>query len=1464
MGKLVPFVGPAFLVAVGFMDPGNWATLIEGGSRFGYELLWVVVLANLIAILLQTLSARLGVVTGKHLAQICREEYPRAVCISLWVFCEISIITLDLTMVLGTAIGLNVVLRMPILPSLFLMLVDSILFILILPFIEVRKAEVVTIFVVGMVLLCFLLDSIVTSPPPLSMFVGMVPKLRHETLYTAISLLGANVMPHNFYLHSALVQGESKASDSVDTSCQYHLFDTLSSFTAVLVVNMTVLVVAVTTFHNAGLVVLTLQDAQALIEQVLNNSVLPAAFGIALLVAGQLSTLTGSTAGQKVSEEFLGCKVGPWLHRLIVRGIALIPAALCVWRYGNEGTYQMLVFSQVVLALQLPFTLAPLVKITCSERIMGPHKNSSFLETLAWLSLTAICAVNVWLILDMVFGETEDGGAFAVEWLAGFEWVQGMWGESLQGILFFTVCVVLTLSLGFLVWMIFSPLKIDAQYPGTSMWFEAYERRKEAEYRQLSVVTPSDIYEDSTSILDTIFPCKDHREYEDYKEYKEPEPEHKEQTEQKEPVEPLVVETPPVAASSQYEEEVVEAMKEVLVAAAEADEAVIVATPEVAVIAETADDAEVVATPTAAVTAAISKEVVIVETTKELVQDESAGPPEVENNSLPGDDFSTGDSPPSPDTSSSAGSPVAASPSKTDAKDMDVATPFSIVEIPTPEDSREADALNQAEAEADADTEILGKDEEEIDAWESLEQDDVLVETVLPNLNSSANALPYDGPASGRSVRSDTSEGCGSGSGSLSRLSGLGRAARRQFALILEEFWGNHFDYHGQPIVPKTQPALPAPKNSYLDLNSRGRPVSQDGGENRKLQANQKWSWQNSSSVTSQNGRMEAYIRAQTHAAASTSTPMAQSWSEHGISSSVDLERRYSSLRLTSHHEDYDSQPATIHGYRPSFSGRSGATIPGPKARSLHMDVNQFGGRNPTGEGHREEAEMSLLRQGRQNSFDNASQPLLNSQWSSITTTARAPVDTKGSERLLTQTEKHLGPAETSSYDSSQWDPLVFKAAAGRWNPLVYRATGELDMGIPRSMNLGRTSSLGHSPIGRGGDGDHGERAPLVFDELSPSQSHRDAFSIQTSAARPENNSLWSRQPFEQLFGSADSPGPTAQVPGRKGGARLLPVPSSGTPLSDSGDPELNVLENFRTCIGKLLRLEGSDWLFRPDSGADEDLIAAVALFQRTTVEAEKQDSYKLFAAMEPQTWDNHTRTYKGTNEFLFTKVHSSIPSCGEGCVWNGALIISFGVWCVHRVLELSLMESRPELWGKYTFVLNRLQGILEPAFSKPRFVPPLCRCMNDPVLFESMKRKTSLSRQGSLRDYGNGDFVSSGIPSYPNPWPWGRNGSSTKGKGASASVFLERIKEVEAAVGSRKGRTGTAAGDIAFPKGKENLASVLKRYKRRLSSKPPGGTGGNGGGGGRRRGGPTGFPPTLFFAALVCASFCVLLPSID
>ncbi|KAG6553459.1 hypothetical protein Mapa_004371 [Marchantia paleacea] len=1435
MGKLVPFVGPAFLVAVGFMDPGNWATLIEGGSRFGYELLWVVVLSNLIAILLQTLSARLAVISGKHFAQICREEYPRAVCVSLWFFCEISIITLDLTMVLGTAIGLNVVLRMPILPSLFLMVVDSLLFIIILPLMEIRKAEVVTVFVVGMVLLCFLLDSILTSPPPLTMVVGMLPRLRHETLYTAISLLGANVMPHNFYLHSALVQGESEASDSVDTSCHYHLLDTLSSFSAVLVVNMTVLIVAVTTFHNAGLPVLTLQDAQALIEQVLNNSIAPAAFGVALLCAGQLSTLTGSTAGQMVSEEFLSYKIHPWLHRLVVRGIALVPATICVWKYGNEGTYQMLVFSQVILALQLPFTLAPLIKITSSERIMGPHKNSWLFETLAWLSLTAICAVNGWLVLDMVFGETEEGAAFAVEYLAGFEWVQGMWGESLQGVLFFTICVVLTLSLGFLVWMIFTPLKMDTQYPSNTMWYEAYERRKEAEYSQLAVVTPADIYEDSQSILDAIFPCKDHKEYKEYKdpkEFEEPKiyTEQKEQEEQKEQkeqeqkeptehVEPVVVESPPHPSSHHDSEESI---------------------PDVTTV---------------------------------LDQDEIPDPPKAAEESLQVvssgscDDLSMLDPLSSPSTSSVAGSPFATSPPKSEPRNVDVVTPFSMVEVPTAED-REANALKEAEAEADADTDILGKDEEELDTWENLEQDDVLVvESLVSNVNS-ANALPYDGPASGRSVRSDTSEGSGggSGSGSLSRLSGLGRAARRQFAFILEEFWGNLFDYHGQPIVAKTQPALPAPKSSYVDCNSRGRPVSQEGGNCLKPQTNPKWSWQNSNGVMIPSGRMDAYIRAQTHAAASTSSPLTQGWSqEYGISSTYDLERRYSSVRIPSNHEDYDYQPATIHGYRPSFSGRASTNVTGPKVRPLHLDVKLFGARTSAGEGKQVEADGSLLREERQHSFDSSTQPLLTSQWSSITASARAAIDTKGIDRLLTQTEKHLGPSETSSYDSSQWDPLVYKSATGRWNPLVYRATGELDLGIPRSVGLGRTASFGHSPIGRGGDGDHVERAPLVFDELSPSQSHRDGFSIQTSASRPEAHSLWSRQPFEQLFGSTDATGATAQITGRKSNGRPLPTPVSGSPVSNVVDPELEVLENLRACIGKLLRLEGSDWLFRPDNGADEDLIAAIAALQRTTMEAEKQDSYRLFGTMEPHVWENHMRSYKGSNDFLNpSKVHNPIPNCGEACVWNKSLLISFGLWCVHRVLELSLMESRPELWGKYTFVLNRLQGILEPAFSKPRFVPPLCRCINDPVLFDGIKRRTSLSRQGSLRDYGNGDFVSSANPSYPHPWPWGRNTSSTKGKGASASIFLERIKEVEAAVGSRKGRTGTAAGDIAFPKGKENLASVLKRYKRRLSSKAPGATGGNGGGGGRRRGGPAGFPPALFFAALLCVSCCVLLPTID
>ncbi|KAF8064691.1 nramp2 [Scenedesmus sp. PABB004] len=399
LARAARIMGPAFLVSVAYMDPGNLGAAIEAGSRHGYQLVWVVVLSNLIAILLQTLAARLGLVTGKHLAQVCREAYPPAVCLLLWVLCEISIVALDLTMVLGTAIGLNLLLGWRMLPCILLTGLDALLLLLLVPRQGVRSSEQVTVGLLVMVLGCFAVDLVLSKPPLRAVLGGLVPRLSADSVYAAVCLLGANVMPHNFFLHSALVAGQARgaASTSLRRLCLYNFLDIAAALGLALVVNVAVLLVAAATFHQAGIVVETLQAAHDLMERILSSSAAPAAFGLALLCAGQLSTFTGTIAGQVVLRGFLGVRLPTWLRRVATRGAAVLPAALLQYHGGDAATYRFLLVAQVVLALQLPFTLIPLIKATSSARLMGSHRSSAALAAAAWAASALVFTANLLL-----------------------------------------------------------------------------------------------------------------------------------------------------------------------------------------------------------------------------------------------------------------------------------------------------------------------------------------------------------------------------------------------------------------------------------------------------------------------------------------------------------------------------------------------------------------------------------------------------------------------------------------------------------------------------------------------------------------------------------------------------------------------------------------------------------------------------------------------------------------------------------------------------------------------------------------------------------------------------------------------------------------------------------------------------------------------------------------------------------
>ncbi len=406
--RMFAFAGPAYLVSVGYMDPGNWATDLEGGARFGYQLLWVLVMSNLMAILLQSLSARLGIVSRRDLAQACRESYPRPVNLALWVLCEIAIAACDLAEVLGAAIGLNLLFGVPLIIGVVLTAADTLLLLWFTRY-GIRVIEAFILSLVTIVGISLVIEVVLAQPVFSEVASGLIPRLNGESLYVAIGILGATVMPHNLYLHSALVQTRRIGSSTQDkrVACRYNLVDSVVALNAALIVNAALLVLAAAVFFKRGIVVTEIQQAQRLLEPLLGTMLAPILFGIALLCSGQSSTMTGTMAGQIVMEGFLNFRMRPWLRRLITRTAAIIPAVITISLAGEEGTYKLLIFSQVLLSMQLPFAVVPLIHFTNDRKRMGVFANPGWVKASAWGVAAIICALNVWLVM----------GA-ASEWLA--------------------------------------------------------------------------------------------------------------------------------------------------------------------------------------------------------------------------------------------------------------------------------------------------------------------------------------------------------------------------------------------------------------------------------------------------------------------------------------------------------------------------------------------------------------------------------------------------------------------------------------------------------------------------------------------------------------------------------------------------------------------------------------------------------------------------------------------------------------------------------------------------------------------------------------------------------------------------------------------------------------------------------------------------------------------------------------
>jgi manganese transport protein len=406
--KLFAFAGPGYLVAVGYMDPGNWATDLAGGARYGYTLLSVILLSNLMAILLQALAVRLGIGSGRDLAQACRDAYSRPVTIALWVLCEIAIAACDLAEVIGAAIALNLLFGLPLIWGVCLTALD-VLVVLYLQNRGFRYVEALVVVLIACIAGCFAFEIWFSRPDMAAVASGFIPRAEvltnPEMLYIALGILGATVMPHNLYLHSSIVQTR-KYRDTRASKMEAIRFASIDSSIALmsaLFINAAILIVAAAAFHGTEYEsIADISDAYQLLSPLLGTSIASVLFAVALLCSGQNATLTGTLAGQIVMEGFVNIRLRPWLRRLITRLVAIVPAVVVVVLYGERGTGALLILSQVVLSLQLPFAVFPLVSFTSDRRKMGEFVAPRWMQALAWLVAVIIAALNVWLLYQTI------------------------------------------------------------------------------------------------------------------------------------------------------------------------------------------------------------------------------------------------------------------------------------------------------------------------------------------------------------------------------------------------------------------------------------------------------------------------------------------------------------------------------------------------------------------------------------------------------------------------------------------------------------------------------------------------------------------------------------------------------------------------------------------------------------------------------------------------------------------------------------------------------------------------------------------------------------------------------------------------------------------------------------------------------------------------------------------------------
>jgi len=403
--KLLAFMGPAYLISVGYMDPGNWATDLAGGSQFGYTLLWVLLMSNLMAVLLQTLSTRLGIVYGRDLAQACRESYPTVVNYALYFLAEIAIIATDLAEVVGMAIGLNLLFGLPLIWGILVTFLDTFILLFLIDK-GMRKMEAFILALVFVIGLAFLIEMFLAKPDAGHILKGFIPAIPNkDALYIALGIIGATVMPHNLYLHSSLVQTRKfgKSVKSIKNALKFNFIDSIIALNLAFFVNAAILILAAATFYKAGLFqVAEIQDAYKLLEPLLGSHWAPVLFAVALIAAGQSSTITGTLAGQIIMEGFINFRIQAWVRRMITRTLAILPAIFVILIYGTAYTGKLLIFSQVVLSLQLGFAVIPLIHFVSNKKLMSNFAISVKTKIAAWTIASVIIILNALLVINEI------------------------------------------------------------------------------------------------------------------------------------------------------------------------------------------------------------------------------------------------------------------------------------------------------------------------------------------------------------------------------------------------------------------------------------------------------------------------------------------------------------------------------------------------------------------------------------------------------------------------------------------------------------------------------------------------------------------------------------------------------------------------------------------------------------------------------------------------------------------------------------------------------------------------------------------------------------------------------------------------------------------------------------------------------------------------------------------------------